>query len=386
MANVTDQGISNTLLSAYKEKLESIFIDAFGKGFNVDPETAQGQLIGQLALMFSEIDSHAIEMFNATDIYNAVGKQIDYIASNIGITRKEAIKSQVEAELTGKTGVTIPQGALAEDKYGNVFVLQNSATFVAGKATGTFIAEKSGNIRALAGTLTKIKYSLAGWDSINNKADGIPGRAAETDAEFRTRYLQSVHIKSSGKQTSIYSRLMQTDGVVDALVVYNDKDVADTKTTPNIPPHSISCVVYGGDENAIVEAIAQTKPIGISLNGNVIQSYSVSSAQTIDVKFYRPTQVNIHVKLKIKYTKDFPSDGEEQVKQNLVNFFNGFKINESVSYSRVYMPINAVAGHQVESLTIGKTSNAMATQNIPINLTEIARLNYNNIEIEASFL
>ncbi len=89
MAKIQAAGIESTPLTDYKQAIEALFTNAFGADFNLDPETAQGQMIGQLAFTLTQIDNAMVDMFNATDIYSATGKQIDYIASNLGIYRHE---------------------------------------------------------------------------------------------------------------------------------------------------------------------------------------------------------------------------------------------------------------------------------------------------------
>ena len=89
MAKIQAAGIESTPLTDYKQAIEALFTNAFGADFNLDPETAQGQMIGQLAFTLTQIDNAMVDMFNATDIYSATGKQIDYIASNLGIYRHD---------------------------------------------------------------------------------------------------------------------------------------------------------------------------------------------------------------------------------------------------------------------------------------------------------
>ena len=46
---------------------------------------------------------------------------------------------------------------------------------------------------------------------------------------------------------------------------------------------------------------------------------------------------------------NFPVDGIDQIKKNLINHIQALRIGEDVVFSRLYTPINSVAGHQVDS-------------------------------------
>lgn len=290
MAKIKEKGIESTPLKDYKQAIEALFTNAFGADFNLDPETAQGQMIGQLAFTLTQIDNAMVDMFNATDIYSATSKQIDYIASNLGIYRDEH----------------------------------------------------------------------------------------ESDAMFKKRYLQSVAINSVSQLDSMYARIRAVKGNKAAVVVQNDTNIENTSTKPALPPHSICCVVLGGDDQEIAKAIAQTKPIGIPTVGDNEVIYHDAITDVYDqpglkVKFYRAKQVPINIEMKITRDYHFPSDGLEAIRANLVAYIKTLNIDENVCYSRLYAPITDVAGHKIDALKVGRDGR-LDTKDVGIHLTEIATL------------
>ena len=300
MAQIQPHGIESTTLTEYKQAIETLFVNAFGEDFSLEPETAQGQMIGQLAFTLTEIDNATVDMFNATDIYSATGKQIDYIASNLDIYRHEN----------------------------------------------------------------------------------------EEDALLRQRYLQSVAVNSTSQCDSIYARIRAVQENVAAVIVQNDTDVEETTTNPALPAHSISCVVLGGSDADIAKAIGQTKPIGIPTNGTieVVFHDKITDAYNqngLKIKFYRATEIPITIEMKITRDYHFPSDGVQAIRDNLLEHLKTININENVCYSRLYAPITAVNGHKIDELKIGRDST-LATQDIVINLTEIAALTEDTIKIESN--
>ena len=383
MASINQNGISTTTLSEYKTQIETIFTNVFGSSFSVDSETAQGQLIGLLALAFEQSDNSIIDMFNGTDIYSATGIQIDYIVSNLGIFRKAAVNSEVICEVTGVSGVVLPVGALAEDISGNKYKLKEQVTIpVTNSTTGIFICQTEGAISIPVNTVTKITEVIQGWETINNSTAGIIGRSEESDSELRKRYISSVSKNSVSQLASIKSHLSSIEDVKQVEVVQNDEDIPVTVKGLSLPAHSITSIVLGGSDQDIITRIGQKKPVGIKTNGDISGQYLDPSYYTsLTVKFYRALLTDIEIQISIETDLTFPSDGLDQIKDNLVAYIENAQIGKNVIYSRLLTPINQVLGFEVTSFVIGKLGGTLAQQDISINLNEVAILNKDNINI-----
>jgi uncharacterized phage protein gp47/JayE len=394
MAEINNDGIESTQLSEYVSDINDIFISVFGDSFNTDPETRQGQLIGFLAQALETSDNSIIDMFNATVIYTAAGSQIDYLASNLDIFRKSAINTEVNVILTGVNGTIIPVGTLAEDTSGNKFTLKEEVTISSGTANGIMVAQDEGEITVLAGTLTKIIDVIAGWETINNTTDGITGTPIETDTQFRNRYLDSVKANSISQIGSIKANLLEIEDVQDAIVIQNDEDDPVVIDNVSINGHTIACVLFGGSDQDIINAIGIKKPVGVPTQGDISGFYTDSSYYTnLAINFYRASQVDIEIELNITTNSNFPSDGINQIKQNIVDYFNGtfevspgyetggYGIADDVIYSRLYTPINQVIGHEVNSYLLGRLGDTLVAADTIIDLTEIATIDSTNINI-----
>ncbi len=383
MANINQNGISTTTLSEYKTEIENIFKTVFGNNFSVEPETSQGQLIGQLALAFSQTDNSIIDMFNGTDIYSATGIQIDYISSDLGIYRKPQVNSEAICTITGVVGTVLPVGALAEDTLGNKYKLKSQITIPIGNTTsGVFVCQTSGSVAIPANSVNKIVDVIQGWETINNPLPGITGRSEESDTELRKRYISSVSKNSVSQLASIKACLTGVQDVTQAEVVQNDEDTPATIKGLILPAHSITSIVLGGTDNDIIECLGKKKPVGIKTNGDISGQYIDPEYYTnLTVKFYRATPIDIEINLTIKTDAIFPSNGLDQLKDNLIDHIANSLIGKNVIYSRLYTPINKVQGHEVLALTIAKLGNTLFPQDIVINLNEIAILSKDNITI-----
>lgn len=394
MAEINNNGIESTQLSEYVADINEIFTKVFGDSFNTDPETRQGQLIGFLAQALETSDNSIIDMFNGTVIYTASGLQIDYLASNLDIFRKGAVNTEVNVVLSGVNGTIIPAGTLAEDTSGNKFTLKEEVTISSGTANGIMVAQDEGEITVLAGTLTKIIDVIAGWETINNPTDGITGTPTETDTQFRNRYLDSVKTNSISQIGSIKANLLEIEDVQDAIVVQNDEDDPVVIDNVSINGHTIACVLFGGSDQDIIDAIGIKKPVVVPTQGNISGFYTDSSYYTnLAINFYRASQVDIEIELNITTNSNFPSDGINQIKQNIVDYFNGtfevspgyqtggYGIADDVIYSRLYTPINQVIGHEVNSYLLGRLGDTLVAADTIIDLTEIATIDSTNINI-----
>ena len=395
MAKINQDGISTTTLAEYKTAIENVFISAFGSNFNIDPETAQGQMIGLLALAFSQSDNSVIDMFNGTDIYSALGIQIDYIASNLGIYRKPAVNSEVLCTLTGVPGAIVPTGATVEDAIGNKYKLKSQIVIpVSNTIDAIFVCQTAGPVIIHPNTVNKIVNVIQGWETVNNANAGITGYSEETDAQLRKRYIESVAINSVSQLSSIKSCISSIQDVKQVEVVQNDQDIAQTIKGLSLPAHSITSIVLGGSDQDIIDCIGKKKPVGIKTNGDISGTYvDPAYYTTLLIEFYRAAPVETEINMTIKTDSSFPSNGLDQLKDNIVAYFNGtfqiaqgasiqgMLIGKNVLYSRLLTPINQVIGHEVSSLLIGRLGQTLSQQDININLNEIAVIDRTNITI-----
>ena len=147
----------------------------------------------------------------------------------------------------------------------------------------------------------------------------------------------------------MYSALYTLDSVNNVAIYDNDTDIIDTN---GVLPHSFWTIVDGGLETDIARAIWLNRPTGIRSQGGLSIDILDSQGYTRTVKFSRPSNVDIHVEMTLTTNTNFPVDGIDQIKKNLINHIQALRIGEDVVFSRLYTPIFSVAGHQVDSLAI----------------------------------
>lgn len=218
-------------------------------------------------------------------------------------------------------------------------------------------------------TVDKIDTPVIGWESVSNPVAGVVGNDLETDEELRLRFKQNKARTSSGTVTSLYSALTALSSVAEVKVVENDTNAVD----PNgLPAKSFMCIVDGGNSSDIANAIWQKKPAGVLAYGNTIVPVIDSQGFSHDIGFQRVSDVNIYISVTISTYTGTPPTVVSDIKTALASYIEALKIGEDVVFSRLYTPINTVAGVQVNSMFIGTTPSPSSTSNIPISLVQKA--------------
>ena len=226
-------------------------------------------------------------------------------------------------------------------------------------------------------SIDTISVPISGWDSVSNPVAATTGRLTETDEELRERFRNSKFYQSQNILESLIDALKNVAGVTDVAVYENDTAVVDEL---GIPGHSFLPIVLGGLPSDIGEAIWENKPTGIPSVGDTTVQVADSQGFLHSISYKQPAEVPIYVTTSITDQGTMPGDAAAQIKQKLVDYSDAnLFIGDDVIYSRLYTPINSIAGFAVNSLTIGTTSSPTGTSNIVINFDQVATITAENI-------
>lgn len=247
------------------------------------------------------------------------------------------------------------------------------------RTVGEVVAINSGVIEQPANTIDTILTPMLGWDSVINPIAATPGEDRETDEELRLRFRNGKFDRATNTLDAIYSALINLDNVSEVTIYENDTSVVDGN---GVPAHSFLPIVSGGLSTDIANAIWTNKPVGILSYGNTTVVINDIQGFPHDVSFSRPDPVIVYISMGITTDVNFPANGQDLIKSNLIAYFQAnFGTGDDVIYSRLYTPINAVNGHEVNSLYIGTAPSPTGVVNISIPFDSIASLNSANIII-----
>lgn len=251
------------------------------------------------------------------------------------------------------------------------------------KKTGTLTATVNGALSQEANTITNIVTPVLGWDSVTNPIAASEGRLSETDEELRLRFRNTKLERSSNILDSLYSALLNIDGVEEVAIYENDTDAIDSN---GVQPHSFLPIVLGGSSQQIADTIWLNKPIGILSQGTTTVTITDSQGFPHDIGFQRPDPVTIYVDIEIEADPEadmpLPGDAADQIKAAIISYADeNIGVGKDVIFSRLYTPINTVPGHQINSLFIGTSPAPVGTSNIVISFDELASFESANISV-----
>tara|TARA_R110000803_G_scaffold13482_1_gene37855 strand:- start:5925 stop:7340 length:1416 start_codon:yes stop_codon:yes gene_type:complete len=240
-------------------------------------------------------------------------------------------------------------------------------------------AKEFGAIPCPLDQLTVIKTFITGIDSATNGEVATLGTLIETDAELRFRRETELSKTGSTSLEAIADRIDLVDSVVSTVILENYTDSVDGN---GLAAHSFQAIVQGGEDQDIAEAIFNSKPVGIAMNGAESVAVEDRFGFSRNILFSRPTNIPIYIEITLTKFSDYPSDGDTQIKDALEAFgLDNLMAGDDVITSRLYTPINGIQGHQVDSLFIGTSPSPATSTPISITITELATISLVNITV-----
>ncbi|MEA3485172.1 MAG: baseplate J/gp47 family protein [Candidatus Aerophobetes bacterium] len=378
---VTIEGFKKKRLIDIKTEIEESLKLGFGDNISLIPQSVFGQLVGVMS------ERESIEWDNMENVYNAFypstaqGVQLSELVALNGIQRLEATRSKVTLTITGVDGTIINRGSLVSTVDSVEQFATDIDVVISDSTTVDATAVNTGAVLAIAGSLTEIDTPISGWDTVTNSADATEGTDEETDIELRDRRTKSTLALGNNLADSLFGQLSNLDNVTSALVLSNGTDVTDEN---GIPAHQFLLIVEGGLNSDIADIVWLNTPQGILSHGTITEQIIDSQGFPQDVKFSRPTTVDIYFKVTVTTDSTYPGSGDLDIKDNIIEYSEHYGIGEDVVLSQFYTPINEVQGVVSIDLRIGLTASLTGTTNLPIAFDEISNYDVSFIEVISS--
>ena len=379
MATVIDEnGFQRDRYQEVRAENASRWNDSF-PDMDTGPERVAGRMISIQSSIRDDLNAKAEYILQSFSPFTAVGAQLSNLAPLMNKRRLPRIYSQVTLQFNADlNGANVPDGTIVSSSLDRTKKYATTQQLIiAPNGFGVVLAEaiEASNFKPSAGTITVMESGVYGVASVTNPSDGTLGRARETDAQLRFRMLQTSSA-ASGTPEGIYTAVSQVDGVTYASALEN---LTDTTNAAGMPPHSIMPVVDGGDDAEVALAILETRAAGIQFTTSsdipaaTWESVTVTNpanGQPVMVWFVRPTNTTATIAINISTDGNFPTDGQQLIKNEVVNFVNAWPIGKVLYASRLYTPINLVAGVDINSVTINGTDRVILTAYQRLNITD----------------
>lgn len=281
------------------------YLQIYGPDINVGPNSPDGQQVNIVAQATIDVLELLAQVYTSFDPDQAIGTVLDQRCAINGVVRRGATYTQQVVQVTVDRALTLPGLDTAPsapftvaDSAGNQFQLVNAYSFGApGTQSLTFQAAALGPVETVIGTITQIVTTTLGVTGVNNSAAAASvGIAEETDAALRIRRANSVSLPSRGYLEGLLGALIDIDGVTQAVVLENDTNATDVN---GIPGHSIWCIVAGGANDAIAQAIYRKRNAGCGMKGAVSVDVLQIDGTEFEVLFDRPTAVDLYIEADI---------------------------------------------------------------------------------------
>lgn len=329
----------------------------FGQDLYLGTDTQDYQMISLFATAMDDVLALTVEAYNNRNPDFARGNALDLLLPMNGITRLAATNSNVTLKVTSDVGVDLAAGNIATDQKGNRWILQSDVSIPENGASTVYaIAEKAGRITAGIGSITGIGTPTAGWVSVTNEAEPIPGRDTETDAEVRSRRLASVENVAIGVVPSLVGSMYELDGVEKVRVYENNtSDYNDL----GIPQHSICTVVDGGNETEIAKLIYNKKSPGCGLFGNTTKEIINDHGEAVNINFSRPSASPVSVVIDITKFIGYSQTIEDNIKAAVAEHISGHDIGQTLEIGLLWgivlgqNPANSPIAYSPSSVKMG---------------------------------
>ena len=385
MAGVTDAGWVGKTEQEIKAEYDASVKSTISPSLDTSVNSVIGRLIAILAAARAE-DWETLEAVYNSQYEQATGQSLDYVMALTGTAREEASASTVTATVNMDSATAVTAGQIIASVDGNPNAqFANVAAFTA-PSTGDhdieFAALETGPIAAPSGTLTVLEVAITGVNSITNALDADPGANIEDDAPARVRRRSELTAQGTGTEKALRADVAQVADVESVEIIVN----RTSGISGVLPPHSFELVVFGGDDDAIAQAIWDGMPSGITNFGSSSGDAVDAAGVTRETYFSRPTEIRVYVDITLTTDPDTYA-GDAAVQSAIAKFADGtlqlelpngtvldgeLNVGDDVIVSRLYSAVNSVAGVvSISSIKVGTSPSPTLSVDIEIDPREI---------------
>lgn len=425
-----------------RDEINQVYFDTFGSSLNLTDATPLGKEIGIQAERIALLWELAEAAYAAGDPDKAEAAALDAVCALTGTIRDIAKSSTVTLTCTGTAFTTITVGSQAsvagtDERFatlaegtlalltlwaattayvvgdrrgngGNSYICTIAGTSAGsggpvleidaetdGTVTWRFMgngtsavdiaaaAINTGPILAVSGGIITIETPIGGWVSVMNLLDAVPGTDIEEDGPLRLRREDEIAAAGAGTIDAVRAALLQVTGVTSVTNFWNNKITTDAE---GVPPKAVECLIQGGTNQDIFDALLANVGGGIETHGDVPGSATDSEGNSHVMAFSRPTEIDIHVEMTLTFdATKYPSDGDAQIKAAIVAFGLLQATGKDAVSSSIEAQAYTVLGASEVSLTaIGLATSPTLETTIVITSRQLAVHDTSRIVINSS--
>ncbi|MWG36580.1 baseplate J/gp47 family protein [Halomarina oriensis] len=381
--------------------------------------SAEQQLLEVFADALDDAWQSNRELFYSGYFEDSFGAHLDRLLALAGVQRQ--VRRGATGEVTFDAGspvpsaLTIPAGTTVlapatEDEPAIPFRTTHAARLAAGEQTAervsiaalspveTDLDERwlGAATNVASGAIQRIRDPVQGippsgvtnpepTGEAGTRADGSSygfqrGVDRETDSELKERYRTQLGFGGQASLKNIRAAVAAMDVVDNASIEEN----VQMEAVDGIPPKAFRVTVLAeqGHADDIAQTIKDTASGGIN-TGGAVTGTAVVHGQAYDVNFDLAGQVDLSVDIALQVTDEFPTDGETQITNAIVNYVGGrttdgelragTPIGHDVSQGRIASACFLDDSVFEADVTLATPSQNYGQSNVPIGPQEVAR-------------
>lgn len=383
MAGLTPQGFTAKRLDEILEAIKARLRPTFGSGTVTNEDEVVMQSITPQALEIEELWQNTLLIYNVMNPAAAEDVALDNIGALTSTLRIAGVKSTVLVDATGNEGATIPINfQRSVQDTGEIFQNTEEQTLPAvGLQPLQYLMTtlNNGPILAVAGTLN-VGSLPAGITDVINSVDATPGKFRETNEEYRVSRKQRLQALGKGTVPSIKSALREVANVISVAILENDTDIIDANGQA---PHSIRCIVQGGLDQDIIDAIGESKAAGTETVGSETGIYNDPvDNQPFTINFDRVQPVNIYVDVEVtEKDSDYPPTGDQLIEDAILALT--WNAGEDVVLPKLQNAVTSIDGIVTYTLFFDISATPVVDNTIVINTGQQADFDSSRINVSS---
>lgn len=344
-----------------------------GNPYDWDADQILGVISAIHALQLGDLSEGVVQaLADALDLNNASGALLDLLVQNYGLNRRQP--TQGTALLTPtltSTPVFVPVGT----RFGQIVDAQTVRVWAAAQDTtltgapGETILVRCAEAGALVagiGAINRILDSVPGLSAVTNAASATAGLAEQTDQDLRLDALRLLQAPSRGTVGAIYAAVVRAVPAGTFVGVIENTTLSSiTVDGVTVPPIGTVTVVHptltADEEQAVREAIFQTKPLGGSVGGSEVGSVTGPDGNPYTIAFEYANAVSASVEVVTTRASGFDlADVEDGVRDAVESYFATLRVGDDVLRLGLAAKIAAVEGVTGAVITINSLASDLA--------------------------
>lgn len=397
MPQLTENGIVVDRQEDIVSRVTAEWQASFGDDFDISQDSDARRIADPIIDGLVSLNELALAVYDGTDEARAAGEQLDSKGRLTGLERDPGSRSVTQLLITGDAGTLIPDGYIAmTNTTGARFRTTDPVQIPdTGAPAGTetvfapMESEEIGAIVASADTITVPVSTVGGIASITNPNAATPGTAPQLDPAYRIARRERLVGRGIGTDARIFRDINAIQNVQQVSVLFNPSDVTDVN---GIPPGHVRVVIFpaltsSADREAIALALANNQTGALSWDGTQSAMVLSRTGQNINVRYSFAVNRNVLFDANITTTNEYPANGDDLVRNQILKFFGNVAIEPDESIQRLGVGedilvqhilcnvVETVPGIRFMTLTVGfKPGAATEAQLLEIPSSQIATI------------